>query len=606
MSNMDRQVRRARRRVWVNIWLQLACRVAVVATLAAVVFYKTMQVIEHPVPLWLVAGVTGAGVFVVSVVWSRMRAPSLHQAAVMLDDAAGLRERVSSSLYLSKSSDPFARAVRQDAESSVASLTVSKHLRLRRPRSLPAACAAVVVALAVLLVPVSWLRSAQVTRQHERSVLVNQTKARVKSRLASFVKKARTNPALSDLKADLDKLAAMPAEKMTEPRGIRNEALKKIDKLADAVRRQRRAERFDKAKEFRKMMRRLKEPPGPDGDVRKLTRQLAAGDFKSAKETIRRMQEQLATLKQDSDKKFAETMKKQLDRLARQLEKVADAKALKKTLAQAGIKKQDVKRMLERLTKQDIEKVKKQLEKSGMTQQQIQKTVQQMRKQQGAQQMARKMSKAMRSAAQASGDMQMGEAMSSLEAAADQLSEMETMEQQKKELESALSDLDNLKDQMDQDCPDCHGTGQVNGRRCKRCGGSGMDSGRGMGQGKLGKGRGGLARSRATDVDFKIERQHVKTTKGRIIGQFLVDGKQVRGQAGEKIVEVVSAAERDATDAINRDRVPRQYQKALKLYFSRLPGGGIGGAPDDGTPSGFAPDKPVDDSTGATGAGDKP
>ena len=75
-------------------------------------------------------------------------------------------------------------------------------------------------------------------------------------------------------------------------------------------------------------------------------------------------------------------------------------------------------------------------------------------------------------------------------------------------------------------------------------------------------------------MDFKIERQKVKTTKGKIIGQFLVDGEQVKGELGEKIVEVVAADERDATDAINRDRVPRQYQKAVKEYFSRLPGGG--------------------------------
>lgn len=32
----------------------------------------------------------------------------------------------------------------------------------------------------------------------------------------------------------------------------------------------------------------------------------------------------------------------------------------------------------------------------------------------------------------------------------------------------------------------------------------------------------------------------------------------------------MTAGERDASDRINRDRVPRQYQKAVKEYFSNV------------------------------------
>ena len=38
----------------------------------------------------------------------------------------------------------------------------------------------------------------------------------------------------------------------------------------------------------------------------------------------------------------------------------------------------------------------------------------------------------------------------------------------------------------------------------------------------------------------------------------------------ESLTRVVSAAERDATDRVNRNRVPRQYQKAVKEYFSTV------------------------------------
>lgn len=598
MSSLKQQVKRARNREWFNIWLDLSCKVTAVAALVAAVVYKVCQVVSVALPLWQILFAAVGLSLIISLVWSRMRIPSERQAAAMLDEAAGLRERVSSSLYLTQTDDPFARAVQDDAEARVSSLSVSRHLGIRRPGSLPSACAAVFVSLLLLMIPAHWLRGAEAKVQRQRTVQVNQTKARVKERLASFKKEAQTNPAMSELAADLEKLDAIPAEKMREPRSIRHEALKKIDKLADAVRQKRDSERFDKASEFKKMMRRIKHPDGDKGDVQKLTKQLASGDFKSAKETVRKIQEQLATLKQNSDKKFAKQMQKQLEDLAKQIEKAGDQKQLKKALEQAGIKKEDVKRMLERLTKEDIDQVKKQLEKQGMSQQQIQKMAQQMQQQQGAQQMAQKMSQAMQNAAKSAGDMQTGEAMSSLEAAADQLSELEMMEQEKNQLESALSQLDDLKDQMNENCSKCNGTGQKNGKPCGGCNGTGMGDGSGQGgnrpgggQGQLGQGRGGLAQKEETGINFKIQRQKVKTTKGRIIGQFLVDGEQVRGEVGEEVVEVVAAAERDATDAINRDRVPRQYQKAVKEYFSRLPGGGQIPADDDDGAKDQAPEQ---------------
>ncbi len=62
----------------------------------------------------------------------------------------------------------------------------------------------------------------------------------------------------------------------------------------------------------------------------------------------------------------------------------------------------------------------------------------------------------------------------------------------------------------------------------------------------------------------------MKTTKGAIIGQFLIDGEQVRGDAPSTLSETVTASERDASDLIHRDRIPRQYHKAIKGYFSNL------------------------------------
>lgn len=88
--------------------------------------------------------------------------------------------------------------------------------------------------------------------------------------------------------------------------------------------------------------------------------------------------------------------------------------------------------------------------------------------------------------------------------------------------------------------------------------------------GKLGRGRGGLAPEEPTAVNFKTRRAKVKTTKGAIIGQFLIDGEQVPGDVSSTLGETVLAGEREASDLIHRDRIPRQYHKAIKGYFSNL------------------------------------
>jgi hypothetical protein len=101
------------------------------------------------------------------------------------------------------------------------------------------------------------------------------------------------------------------------------------------------------------------------------------------------------------------------------------------------------------------------------------------------------------------------------------------------------------------------------------CQGSGMMK-PGSGMGPLGRGRGGLAPEQQTSTAFKVHRAKVHTGPGRIIGQFLIEGEQVKGESSRDLVEIISAEERNATDAINRDRIPRQYQKSVKEYFTRV------------------------------------
>ena len=88
--------------------------------------------------------------------------------------------------------------------------------------------------------------------------------------------------------------------------------------------------------------------------------------------------------------------------------------------------------------------------------------------------------------------------------------------------------------------------------------------------GPKGQGRGGRADEQQTNVRFTKERTPVHTTKGALISKMFVDGEQVRGEVSTEAVELISSAERDATDAINKNKIPNQYRGPIKEYFSQM------------------------------------
>jgi hypothetical protein len=154
-----------------------------------------------------------------------------------------------------------------------------------------------------------------------------------------------------------------------------------------------------------------------------------------------------------------------------------------------------------------------------------------------------------------------------LQSVGEALSDMEQLQQELSELESMLADAqqaqNELSDQQNSFCGNCGGKG------CKACGGSGNRPGGGMGR-RPGRGRGGRGPERQTAERWVKERTPVITTSGSIIGKKFIDGEQVRGDVGTEAVELFSAAERDATDALNKTRIPNHLRKAVKNYFSQF------------------------------------
>ncbi|MBI4717404.1 MAG: hypothetical protein HY763_06340 [Planctomycetes bacterium] len=575
MTHLERGIQAAQRRLWLNRWLHClsTCLGVAAGAFAAVVLYQRLY--DVPMPLLWVGGSLAFAGFAVAGAMFLAKREDRALAAARLDEAAGLRERISSGQYCVAEDDPFAQAVVSDAERVCAALTPSRHLPLTLPRRVGWTASALLLAVGTFLVPAGLLKNTQAKQADAQTAAVEQAKVAVKQQLAEVRRLAENTPALQELTEELDKPDEQTGAELLKPADIRHEALKKIDRLEDAARQKRESGDYDAVREMKKLLRRVDEEPEADAPTRKLTQALQKGELQTAKEEIQSLREQLATLKADEDKEMVAKVSQQLDRLAKQIEQAASDKQVQQALDQAGLTPEEKERLLENLKKQDLEQVQKQLQEKGLGEQQAQKLAQQLGKQQKAGALARKLAESMSRSARAGEQGQIGDSMTGLSQAADQLGELEMLEQEMNQLDGAIADLQGAREATDKPCGSCGGSGSKGGKTCGSCRGRGQGQGngdRGGGIGGLGQGRGGLAPEQSTDVAFKTEREKVHTGKGAIIGQVLFEGEQVAGEVNPQFAEMVTAAERDASERINRDRIPRQYQKVVKSYFSTIRG----------------------------------
>lgn len=556
MTALEHQVAVARRRLWLNRWLRYFFWAVAGGSALFALAVLVQRLWALSIPLQLAAGIIGGAVLIGSIVWLAIARENAAIAAARLDEAAGLRERISSGRYCVGVEDPFARAVVADAERISSSISARQHIRLSVPPSLGWAACSLLVAALMFLVPWGIMKRTDARETADGAALA-ETKIAVKRELDAIRRMAEETPALSDFKAELEKLDQDIGTRFERPGDLRHEAVKKIDALADALKQKKLNSEQESMQTLRQELRGLRMPDSRDAPTEKLTQSLRQGDFKSAREEVEKLKEQLATMKSETDREAVEKLSKQLDELSKQLESVAAQEKLAEKLEQAGVKKEDVAKALESLKKDDLEQLKKQLEESGANPQQAEKLARQLQQQKQAGSMAQKLAQSMKAGAKCNNPGQAGEAMAGLSQAGDQLSELEQLQQEMDQINSSLQALNEARDGMGE--PSSGQGGKSSGEQSRG----------GMGE-QPQRGEGGVAPEEKASYAFKVERGKVHTGKGAVVGQFEVEGEQVRGEATAQLVEVVAASERDASDRIQRDRIPRQYHKAVKSYFSNV------------------------------------
>jgi len=100
--------------------------------------------------------------------------------------------------------------------------------------------------------------------------------------------------------------------------------------------------------------------------------------------------------------------------------------------------------------------------------------------------------------------------------------------------------------------------------------GQGTKPGQGAGMGNRGTGQGGTAEFAPEDVTFDVKKLKGDLRKGRVVGSFFSDGKQIKGDVKVQYAAEVRAAEAEAAEALQQEKIPRAYEEYIREYFHKM------------------------------------
>jgi hypothetical protein len=550
MDQIRKQVDRARRRLWLELFLGRLVKCCFFTLLAAVIAIAVPRLVAiEDLPIqwdaWWLGGAAGLGV-AVSLLWTLLRGRSELDAAIEIDRRFDLKERVASSLSLpAEAADtPAGRALLQDAERAVRRLEIDERFKIQVGRSawLPLAPALVAVALVVFVDNQTAQSSVNPTSALTPKAIANSTEP-ARKRLTEIVKKAPPKKGLEATKAmllEVEKELARLAEKKLS----RKQALVKFNNLAKQLAERR--EKLGGENELRRQLAGMKNMGRGPAD--KMVDAMKGGEWEVAKQELQKLQEQLKAGKLDA---------------AAQKELAKQLKQLEQQLAKASTERRQA---MDDLAKR-IEEQKKhgKLAEAGELQQKLEKMMRQEKQAKQLEQLAQQL-------AQAQQSMENGDQQAASQAMAQMMQQIEQMQAEMDQnsaesqmLDMAMEQLEMSKDAMA--CENCEGEG------CTECQG-GMDDGqmrRGGGDG-LGAAEGGYGSrpEERTDTAFRDSQVKQNTRRGAAVVTGEADGPTIRGDVREAMQEEVAAAAAAEDEALVIEQLPRTQRENAEDYFNRL------------------------------------
>lgn len=372
VSLLHRQVARVHRRLVLQTFLNSLAWCWVGAVLLSAGWFLLQPYVVDGAPDWLrwtVAGALGCVATLLAVALGLLRAPSRLTAALSLDSAFGLKERVTTSLTLTPEQEgtPAGQALLADVNQRINDLDVGSRfpVRIGWTAALVPACGILLAVVAVFYQPIKG--QARTTGGKDSAEAapnaadIDRKMQQLKKTLAE--KKPSERPRSEELErliGELDKLASRPRDTKEQIR----ERVKEMTALEEQMKLREKA-MAEKARSLKEQLRRLDLSTQKDGEgpAKDLQNALAKGDLNRAKEEIERLNKRIQ--KQDLTEKEKEQLRRQLQDMKEKLQRLAEAKKKEQELKAANLDaatlKKEVQKEKQRLA--DLNKLAEQMGK---------------------------------------------------------------------------------------------------------------------------------------------------------------------------------------------------------------------------------------------------
>src|SRR5208282_3167614 len=348
MRELEKPVARVFRRLRLQRFVSPLLLVLAVALLLVAVVLGVSKALNHalPGPEWAPFAIAGGLGVLMAALFAIFTGPSRLDAAVAIDHAFHLNERVSTALTLLAElrETSAGHALLADARKKLADLDVTSAFGPKLPRRAWVVLIPASLAVSMLFVP-AWIQrtvQAKTETKVDAKALAKQTEALSKkiSSQRQAIDKDKF-PEAEKLLAQIEKKAEDLAK---APPAQKDRLLVEMNKLTDALKE--RKKQLGSPDQVNRQLQQLKEM-GQNGPADQFSKELAKGDFKKAAEQLKELQQKL------EKGEMTQAEKKELEQLAGKLGQ-----------AQEALKKGDTKQAAESLgmTQQQLAQMAKQLE----------------------------------------------------------------------------------------------------------------------------------------------------------------------------------------------------------------------------------------------------